>query len=42
MEDNNVRLVLDKQSVVLGDTQLEITDKIIQILNKELPSIKLN
>ena len=42
MEDNKVRLVLDKQSVVLGDTQLEITDKIIEILNKELPSIKLN
>lgn len=39
MEENNIRLVLDKQSVVLGDTTLEITDKIIEILNKELKSL---
>ena len=42
MEDNNIRLVLDKKSVILGDQTLEITDQIINILNKELPSIKVN
>jgi|TARA_B110000285_G_C14881313_1_gene494046 Skp family chaperone for outer membrane proteins len=42
MEENNIRLVLDKKSVILGDTTLEITDQIITILNKELPSIKIN
>ena len=42
MEDNNIRLVLDKQSVILGDATLEITDKVIEILNKELQSLKLN
>jgi outer membrane protein len=42
MEDNKIRLVLEKKAVVLGDTSLEITDQIIEILNKELPSIKLN
>lgn len=41
MEENNIRLVLDKQSIVLGDTTLEITNKIIEILNKELKSIKV-
>ena len=42
MEDNKIRIVLDKQSVILGDTTLEITDKIIDILNKEVTSIKIN
>ena len=42
MEENNIRIVLDKQSVILGDTALEITDKIIEILNKEVSSIKTN
>ena len=39
MEDNKIRIVLDKQSIILGDTTLEITDKIIDILNKEVTSI---
>ena len=42
MEENKIRLILNKQSIILGDTSLEITDKIIAILNKELPSLKLN
>ena len=42
MEGNNIQIVLDKKAVILGDTNLEITDKIISILNKELPSLKTN
>ena len=42
MEDNNIRVVLDKKTVILADSTLEITDKIIAILNKEFPSIKVN
>lgn len=42
MEENNIRLVIDKQSVILGDKTLEITDKVIEILNKELKSININ
>ena len=42
MEDNKIRLILDKETVVLGDSTLEITDQIITILNKELPSVKIN
>ena len=41
MEENNITLVLDKESVVLGSTALEITDKIIVILNKELSSLNI-
>lgn len=42
MEENNIKVVLDKKSIVLGDKNLEITDKIISLLNKELPSLKIN
>ena len=39
MEDNKIRIILDKKSVIMGDTKLEITDQIINILNKELTSL---
>ena len=42
MEENKIRLIVDKQSVILSDTTLEITDKIIEILNQKLSSIKIN
>ena len=42
MEENKIRLIVDKQSVILGDTTLEITDKIIEILNQKLDSIKIH
>ena len=42
MEENNIRLIVDKKSVILGDTSLEVTDQIINLLNKELPSLKIN
>ena len=42
MEDNKIRVVLDKKSILLGDVNLDLTNKIIELLNKELKSIKLN
>lgn len=42
MENNNVRIIVDKQSVILGDSSLEITNQIIDILNKEVKSISFN
>lgn len=42
MEDNNIQIVLDKESVILGETSFELTDKIIEILNQKLSSIKIN
>ena len=42
MEDNNIRVVLDKQSIILADAKLELTNIIIDLLNKNLSSIKLN
>jgi outer membrane protein len=42
MEDNKIRIVLDKESVLMGDQALEITDQIIIILNKEISKLKVN
>ena len=41
MEDNKIRMVIDKKGVIMGDTKLEITDQIIAILNDKLPSVKI-
>ena len=42
MEENNIRMIVEKQSVIMGDANLEITSQILAILNKELTSIKIN
>ena len=41
MADNKIKIVLDKEAVLLGDATLNITSKIIEILNKELKSLDL-
>jgi len=41
MDENKIRIVMDKQGVILGDTNLEITDNIISIINKEVSSLKI-
>ena len=42
MKEKKIRLIVDKKSILLGDTNLDITDEIIEILNKKLKSIKLD
>lgn len=42
MAENNIKLILDKKSVLMGDSNLEITNQIISILNKEISSLKIN
>ena len=41
MKENNISLVLDKKSILLGDTGLDITSDIIASLNKELKSLNI-
>jgi len=41
-EKNNISLILYKRNIAIGISELEVTDKIIDELNKKLPSIKLN
>jgi len=42
MKEKNIRLVLEKKSILLADENLNITKEITDLLNKELKSIKLN
>ena len=42
MKEKKIRLIVDKKSILLGDTNLDITDEIIDILNKKLKNIKLD
>ncbi len=42
MNEKKIRMVVDKKSLLLADENLDITNDIISILNKQLTSIKLN
>ena len=39
--ENNVTLVIDKKFILSGNTNLDITEVIVEKLNKELPSLNL-
>ena len=41
-EQNQISLMLYKRNIAIGINELDITDKIIDELDKKLPSIKLN
>ena len=42
MSEKNIRMVIDKKSMLLADEKLDITKDILKILNTKLKSIKLN
>ena len=42
MKEKNIRMVLDKKSMLLADDSLDITQDIVKLLNSKLKSIKLN
>ena len=42
MAEKNIKLVLDKKSILLGDENLDITKDIVVLLNKKMKSINLN
>ena len=41
-DKNSISLIVDKNSIVLGKTELDITEKIINLLNEKVKEIKLN
>ena len=41
INDNNISIILDKKNIIMGNTDLDITNIIIEKLNKELPSLNL-
>ena len=41
-KENNITLILDKKNLIMGDSDLDITNTIIEKLNTKLPSLKIN
>ena len=41
IEENGISLVIDKKNIIMWNTDLDITNIIIEKLNKELPSLSL-
>ena len=41
INENSISLVVDKKNIVMGSKELDITNIIVDLLNKELPSISL-
>ena len=41
MQENNIRMVIDKKSLLLADENLDLTNEIIKRLNNKLKSIEL-
>ena len=42
MDDNNITMILNEKNVILANSKVDLTSKIIELLNKKLKSIKLN
>ncbi len=42
MKTNNIKIIIDKKNVLLGDASLDLTKTITELLNKELKSLNLN
>jgi outer membrane protein len=42
MQEKKIRMVIDKKSILLADEKLDVTQEIIELLNKKLKSIKLD
>ena len=42
MSENNISVVVDKKSIVVAKTEIDLTSKILKLLDKDLKSINLN
>ena len=42
MNEKNIRVVLDKKSILLADEKLDITKNIMALLNEKIKSVKLD
>ena len=41
MSENNIQIIIDKKYVVMANSNIDLTGKILEILNKELKSLNL-
>ena len=42
MKDNKIEMIVDKKYILLANSDFDLTDKILKILDKEVKSINLN
>ena len=42
MIEKKIRMVIDKRELILADEKLDVTDEIINRLNKKIKTIKIN
>ena len=40
-KDEQISIILQKKNLIIGKTELDITDKIIKIVNKNVPKFKI-
>ena len=41
MSENNIQIIIDKKYVIMANSKIDLTDKILEVLNKELKSLNL-
>ena len=41
MSENNIKVIIDKKNVLLGEESLDITKDIINLLDKEIKTLNL-
>ena len=41
MSENNIKIIIDKKYVIMANSKIDLTSKILEILNKELKSLNL-
>ena len=41
IKENDISIVVDKKNILTGDTALDITNIIVEKLNKEFPSLSI-
>ena len=41
MSENNIHIIIDKKYVIMANSKMDLTGKILEILNKELKSLNL-
>ena len=39
-KDNNISFILQKKNIIMGKTELDITDDVLKIIDKEVSKIK--
>ena len=41
-KENNISIIIDKKNIIVGKTELNITEKILNVLDRKIKKIKLN